>query len=292
MSCSRGGLKITFDLFSFNGGGPLRSNDNCRYLETGCSKALSQSRLPGLDWALNPYVGCEHGCIYCYVPSIMNIDRKEWGLFVKIKRRIPNQLAKELKRTNGVIGVGTVTDPYQPVEERLELTRKCLDLISRSSCTVSVHTKSDMVVRDADILRAIPGSEVGVTITTINQRMAKYFEPKAPSPDRRLDAMRDLVNSDVDTYALIAPLIPMITDIDLEALIGAIDHAGVGKVMIDHFRLRNGMLENLISILQSIECFDSVLFKEMIASKSYFKELEDRIIRICQDFGMECVSAF
>lgn len=211
---------------------------------------------------------------------------------MKIKRRIPNQLAKELKRIEGVIGVGTVTDPYQPIEEKLELTRKCLELISRSRCTVSVHTKSDLIVRDADILHSIPCSEVGVTITTIDQRMAKYFEPNAPSPENRLVAIRDLVNLKVDTYALIAPMIPMVTDIDLEALIRAIDHAGVRKVMIDPFRLRDGMLDNLISILQPIEYFDLELFKEMITSKSYFQELENRIIHICQDFGMECVSAF
>ncbi|NYT11302.1 MAG: radical SAM protein [Methanomassiliicoccales archaeon] len=285
-------MRITFDLSSFNKSQPLRSNGVCRYLETGCSKALSPSRLPGLDWALNPYIGCEHGCTYCYVPSIMNMDRREWGQLVKIKRRVPNLLAKELKRTEGIIGVGTVTDPYQPIEKKLELTRKCLDLISHSHCTVSVHTKSDLIVRDADILRAIPGSEVGVTITTIDQRMAKYFEPNAPSPENRLGAMRDLVNSEVDTYALIAPMIPLVTDIDLEALVGAIDHAGVGKVMIDPLRLRDGMLDNLISILQPIEYFNSGLFKEMITSKSYFHELEDRIIHICQEFGIECVSAF
>jgi DNA repair photolyase len=222
----------------------------------------------------------------------MNTDRRVWGLSVKIKRTIPNQLARELKRAEGVIGVGTVTDPYQPVEEKMGLTRKCLDLISRSRCTVSLHTKSDLVVRDVDILRTIPDSEVGVTITTIDQRMAKYFEPNAPSPDKRLVAMRDLVNSEVDTYALIAPMIPMVTDIDLEDLIRAIDHAGVRKVMIDPFRLRDGMLDHLITILKFIEYFDTGLFEEMIESKSYFKRLEARIMHICKGLDIECVSAF
>jgi DNA repair photolyase len=292
MSCSRGGLRITFDLYVFNDGEPLRSNGICRYLETGCSRALSPSRLPGLDWALNPYLGCEHGCAYCYVPSIINVDRREWGSFVKIKSRIPNLLSKELKRTEGVIGMGTVTDPYQPVEERLQLTRKCLELISRSRCTVSVHTKSNLVVRDKDILSTISESEIGITITTLDRRMAKYLEPNAPPPKSRLEAMEELVDSGLDTYALIAPMIPMVTDIDIGNLIESIGRTGVKKVMIDPIRLRSGMLENLSSILQPVEEIDSELFKEMLSSKSYFKNLEDRIIQICQDIGIKCVSAF
>ena len=100
--------------------------------EITCKSALSISNLSGLDYALNPYKGCEHGCIYCYAPSVLREDRN-WGEFVDIKRNIPSVLAKELKtKKKGTIGISTVTDPYQPVEKKFEITRKCLDQISKN----------------------------------------------------------------------------------------------------------------------------------------------------------------
>ena len=104
-------MRISLDLFNFGIDTPSRPSGGCRYVEVRSSRALSPSNLPDLDWALNPYIGCEHGCSYCYVPSIMKIDRAEWGRLVKIRKLVPNLLSKELKRVEGVIGLGTMTTP-------------------------------------------------------------------------------------------------------------------------------------------------------------------------------------
>ena len=104
--------------------------------------------------------------------------------------------------------------------------------------------------------------------------------------------MKELIDSEIDTYALIAPIVPSVTDADLETLLGAIERSGVKRVMLDRLRLREGMLENLISALGSIEHIDPGLLVRLISSKSYYPELENRVDQICKDLGMECVGAF
>ena len=94
--------------------------------EVKCKSALSLSALPGLNYSLNPYRGCQHNCAYCYVPNVLRIKRTEWGNFVDVKINIPLVLSKELKiKKSGVVGISTVTDPYQPVEKKYMLTRYC-----------------------------------------------------------------------------------------------------------------------------------------------------------------------
>ena len=128
--------------------------------ELSCKAALSRSGLPGFDYALNPYRGCQHGCIYCYSPETLREKRvcyspetlrekREWGSFVEVKRNIPGVLAKELRRLKkGVVGIGTVTDAYQPVEERYGVTRRCLEQLLRRDFPICIQTKSSLVERD------------------------------------------------------------------------------------------------------------------------------------------------
>jgi DNA repair photolyase len=222
----------------------------------------------------------------------MRIDRAEWGRLVKIRKLVPNLLFKELKQVQGVIGLGTMTDPYQPIERSTGLTRRCLEQIARSKCRVSVHTKSDLVVRDIDIIGQMEGAEVGVTITTHDDTMALVFEPHAPPPRRRLDALRQLLDAGIDAYALIAPMIPMVTDSKMEGLMDALHSIGLKKVIIDRLRPRQGMIEHLNALPVFDEKLDFHLFKEKAHSTEYFIALEGRISTLCHEKGIECVSAF
>ena len=174
------------------------------YETVECRKALSPSGLPGLDYALNPYTGCEHGCVYCYAPGVTHNDLRTWRV-VRVKRNIPERLARELPAVDGVIGVGTVTDPYQYAERKFRLTQMCLEILHDRNRRVHIHTKSDLVVRDLDLLRDMD-ARVGITITNIDDRISKMTEPGAPLPGARLSALRELVEAGVDCYALIAPV--------------------------------------------------------------------------------------
>ena len=123
--------------------------------EITVKSALSKSSLPGLVYALNPYRGCQHACTYCYAPSVLR-EKRRWGEFVDVKMNLPDALAKDLERLPiGIVGIGTVTDAYQPIEKKYALTRKCLEALLEKDWPISIQTKSDLVLRDLDLIEQL-----------------------------------------------------------------------------------------------------------------------------------------
>lgn len=118
---------------------------------TGCRRALSPSKLPGMDYALNPYGGCEHGCVYCYAPEVTHQPWDRWRV-VRVKWDIADRLRKEVRGLGGTVGIGTVTDPYQGAEARFHLTRDCLTVLRSAGMGVHIHTKSPLLLRDIDMI--------------------------------------------------------------------------------------------------------------------------------------------
>ncbi|UCE80994.1 MAG: radical SAM protein [Methanobacteriota archaeon] len=202
-----------------------------------CSIAAPPSRLPGLDRAVNPYRGCAHSCSYCYAQDVTRSETSSiWGSFVDVKVNVVQRLKKELERcAKGVYGVGTVTDPYQPLEEKHELTRGCLSLLNRFGAKASVLTKSDLVLRDIDLLAEMEAVEIGLSVSCANDRIAGIVEPGAPPPSARFDALSALADAGVDAYLMAAPVIPGVSDSrqSLTALIEAAAVAGVVRVVWD-----------------------------------------------------------
>ena len=123
-----------------------------------------------MNFALNPYGGCTHGCIYCYAPEVTHSEWKEWRA-VRVKINIAERLAREIGGIYGTIGIGTVTDPYQEPERRFELTRRCLEVISDHDLGINIMTKSDLVLRDMDLIGGLKHS-VGVTISRVSWSFA------------------------------------------------------------------------------------------------------------------------
>lgn len=201
-----------------------------------CRKALSPSRLPEMDYALNPYMGCEHGCLYCYGPGVVHADTSTWRV-VRVKRNIPERLSRELPSADGIIGIGTVTDPYQYAEGRFMLTRMCLEVIARNDREIHMHTKSDLITRDAELLSTIRGV-VGITVTTLDDRISKMTEPGAPLPAERLEAMTVLHDAGVRVYALVAPVMSTL-DGHCGELADAIRATGVDIVYYNPLHFRN-----------------------------------------------------
>lgn len=175
-----------------------------RFVTVECKKALSPSKLPGLDFALNPYGGCNHGCVYCYAPEVTHSPWNEWRV-VKVKSNIADRLSRELRYVRGTVGIGTVTDPYQYAEARFMLTRSCLELLKRVDARISIITKSDLITRDIDLLSGMNCS-VMVTMTTLDDRMSKITEPGAPLPAARLSAIRKLADSGINVSVLAEPM--------------------------------------------------------------------------------------
>jgi DNA repair photolyase len=205
-------------------------------------RALSPSGLPGIDYALNPYGGCEHGCVYCYAPEVLHTDWKDWRV-VKVRSNIPDRLSKELSGLDGTIGIGTVTDPYQYAEKRFKLTQKCLLILKERDFRIHLHTKSDLVLRDIDLLASMRG-EVGITITGIDDKHSKITEPGAPLPAKRLDALTQLTARGIDTYALIGPVLNHLEGNEKD-FVNAVASTGVKRVFIDSLNPRPLLTERL-----------------------------------------------
>ncbi len=191
----------------------------------------------GFDRSINPYRGCEHGCVYCYArPTHAYLGLSpgldfETKLFMK--PNAPELLERELSAPNYVpkmIAIGSNTDPYQPIERRHQITRRILEVLERAGHPVGIVTKSALVLRDLDILASMAKRDlvkVAVSVTTLDAKLARTMEPRASTPPRRLDTLRQLVAAGVPTSTLVAPVIPAINDAELERILEAVAETGV-----------------------------------------------------------------
>ncbi|MEM2934169.1 MAG: radical SAM protein [Halobacteria archaeon] len=264
--------------------------------EINCKTALSTSLLPGYDYALNPYRGCEHACVYCYSPSVLRC-REKWGTFVEPKLNIARVLSRELKeKPKGVVGISTVTDPYQPLEKKYELTRKCLELILKYDFPITIQTKSALVLRDLDLIKQFSIKDIGFTITTIEEEAREKYEPSASSVEERLLALRKIAESGISSWAFVGPIMPYISDRDgcLEALLKAIAAAGVSYIMIDKLRIKPGLWNGIKEFLARYDAaliprYREILFKP---HNSYFIDARRRVMELCKQLGLKCESCF
>jgi len=193
----------------------------------------------GFDRSINPYRGCEHGCVYCFArPTHAWLGLSpgldfESRLFAK--PNAPTLLEEALshpKYQPSVIAMGTNTDPYQPLERTMGITRRVLEVLERFGHPVAVVTKSQLVVRDADILGRMAArglAKVCVSVTTLDPALARAMEPRAATPARRLAAIRSLVEAGVPAGVMVAPTIPALTDREMEAILEAAAGAGAAE---------------------------------------------------------------
>lgn len=190
----------------------------------------------GFDRSINAYRGCEHGCIYCFArPTHAYHDLSpgldfETRLFAKPKAAL--LLRAELGKRNYVprpLAMGTNTDPYQPIESRWHITRQCIEVLAETRHPLVITTKSDRILRDIDLLSEMARDDlvaVAISVTSLSSDISRTLEPRAPHPDKRLAAVRALSAAGVKTYVNIAPVVPAITDHELEAIVARAADAG------------------------------------------------------------------
>lgn len=213
------------------------------------SRVVSKRKLP-FTWAINPYRGCEFACKYCYARythEFMELrDGIDFERKIFVKQRAAVLLRQELKKVKlgEEIAIGTATDPYQPAERRYEVTRAILEELARhSGQKLGIVTKSNLVVRDAEVLRRVSANNqlfVNVTVTTVDGELARKLEPRAPRPDLRLEAVRQLNLAGVNAGVICAPVLPEITDHPrhLEALVKAAHAVGAKYVFANPLFLK------------------------------------------------------
>ena len=234
-------------------GESLREGHDVEYFTLGTrsllSRVVSGRNLP-FTWAINPYRGCEFACKYCYARythEFMELrDGVDFERKIFVKQQAAALLQSELKKVKRgeEIAIGTATDPYQPAERRFEITRAILEELARhSGLEIGIVTKSNLVTRDAEILRRVAEHNrifVNVTVTTVDTELARKLEPRAPRPDLRLEAVRQLNLAGVDAGVICAPVLPEITDRprDLEALVKAASEAGAKYIFANPLFLK------------------------------------------------------
>jgi DNA repair photolyase len=202
-------------------------------------KIITRNTSPDIsfDRSINPYRGCEHGCIYCFARpthAYMGLSSGldfETRLFAKpnAARLLEKELAKPgyIPRT---IAIGTNTDPYQPIEKEHKIMREVLEVLDRANHPVGIVTKSALVTRDMDILSSMAErglAKVALSITTLDSKLARIMEPRAAAPHRRLEALRQLSKAGIPTAVMAAPIIPAINDAEIERILDAAQAAGV-----------------------------------------------------------------
>jgi DNA repair photolyase len=190
----------------------------------------------GFEASINPYRGCEHGCIYCYARPYHEYLGFSSGLDfetkILVKEDAPELLRKELtsrRWTPKVLAISGVTDPYQPIERKLELTRRCLEVLAEFRNPTIIITKNRLVTRDIDQLRELArfdAAAVCVSVTTLDAELARVMEPRTSTPDNRLDAIRTLSEAGVPVRVLVAPVIPGLTDHEITSIITSAVDAG------------------------------------------------------------------
>jgi DNA repair photolyase len=193
----------------------------------------------GFDRSINPYRGCEHGCIYCFArPTHAFLGLSpgldfETKLFAKTNAAVA--LERELADPNyrvATIAIGTNTDPYQPIERRYRIMRRILEVLSAANHPVGIVTKSALVLRDLDLLAPMAKRglvRVALSVTTLDRKLARAMEPRASTPDKRLETVARLVEAGIPTSVMVAPVIPGLTDMEMERILERAAAAGVTK---------------------------------------------------------------
>ncbi len=190
----------------------------------------------GFTHSLNPYRGCEHGCSYCYARPFHEYLGLSAGLDFEtkiiVKRDAPDLLRRELTKPTHqpvMLALSGVTDPYQPVERSLRITRRCLEVLAEFRNPVGIVTKNHLVTRDLDLLAELASrraAHVFISITTLDVSLARNLEPRASTPDARLTAIRELREAGVPVGVMIAPIVPGLTDHEIPAILRAASQAG------------------------------------------------------------------
>jgi len=193
--------------------------------------ALVKTKIPGFHYVINPYIGCVFGCKFCYVRKFLDfwqID-ENWGEFLYVKQNLPEILSREVKRRkSGKVLISSSTDPYPPQERTFGITRRILEILSRTEFEVTILTRSDLILRDIDVLGRISRLSIGFSFSTNMEKIKRIAEPRSPSIGRRINALRILKEHGFHTYAFLAPLLPFDIDRLLNDIVPFVD-----EILID-----------------------------------------------------------
>ena len=253
------------------------------------------------DYCVNCYTGCLHGCVYCYARFMKRFSGHEepWGQFLDIKVNAPNVLAKEVRRHKSSlfdqpirVFMSSVCDGWQPAEKRYKLSRQCLQILADAGFSVGVLTKSALITRDFDILRASPACDLGCTLTTLDESLRLVIEPAASPTRERIAALERAVEEGIRAWAFLGPFMPGLSDTSeaLTVLIRAVATVPVEFIYVDKINPRPGVWNSVVQFLHrrhpELMPMYRQLFCDALAYEEYCAELGGRIRAIASAEGV------
>ena len=251
---------------------------------------LTKSKLPASDYVINPYVGCPHGCKYCYASFMKRFTghTEEWGTFIDIKKCDKKISAKKLE--NKSLFLSSVTDCYNSFEEKYKITRGILEQLKDINCSIGISTKSKLILRDLDLLKQFKSLTVSMSVNTLDENFRSDMD-NASSIQDRLSALKELHDNGINTVLFMSPIFPYITD--FKAIIEQ-THTYINEYWFENLNLRGDYKSRILSYVQQkypalYDCYRNIYINN---DKSYWAELSEEIKIYCDKNNVKYINYF
>jgi DNA repair photolyase len=266
-----------------------------------CKSLITPSGLA--DYCINPYVGCEHGCRYCYARYMKRFTghAEPWGEFVDVRINAPEVIEREVHRKprglsrakpRGRVFIGSVCDAWQPLEERYRITRECVKILAESGWPFCILTKNALVQRDLDIVRGA-GADIGVTVTASDESIREKIEPRASPTLQRIEVLREAGRLGISIWVFLGPFIPGLTDTEenLDSLMSQISDLPITHFYVDRLNFRSGVASSLRGVIgqhfpQILPTFEEVTYDPQ-ADRAYQQRLGRLARKLARRHGIE-----
>lgn len=268
----------------------MREETNIIEKEIQVNDYLTKSNLPASDYVINPYVGCPHGCKYCYASFMKRFTghKEEWGTFVDIKQCNKGINIKKLE--NKTVFLSSVTDCYNKFEEKYELTRKILKQLVNANCYLNISTKSKLILRDLDLLNQFRNLTVSMSINTLDEDFKNDMD-NASSIQDRLNTLKELHNSGIHTVLFMSPIFPYITNFK-EIIEVSKDY--IDEYWFENLNLRGDYKTKILFYIQEkypefIDKYNDIYIK---GNKQYWYDLAEEIKSYCESNNINYINYF
>lgn len=265
----------------------MRNMNEPMIREIGVKSLITKSSLPASDYSVNPYIGCTHSCKYCYACFMKRFTNhsEPWGTFLDVKYW--PEIKKPEKYAGKELFIGSVTDPYVPEEEKYQRTRALLEQLKGCGARISIQTKSDLVLRDTDLIQIFPDIRVGFSINTLDENFKNDMD-QAVSIERRLSAMKTLYQLGVRTTCFISPIFPKITDV--EAIINRV-RGHCNLIWLENLNLRGEYKAVILRYIKEKYPHLVPLYDEIYryGSRAYWEELDEILKDFTEEIGLPYV---
>ncbi|MCT4552362.1 MAG: radical SAM protein [Alphaproteobacteria bacterium] len=268
--------------------------------EIEAKNILTKSNLGDMDYAINPYVGCAFACEYCYAIFMSKFSgerMEDWGNYVHVKKNAPDLLRQKLfkmKDKHSSIFISSVTDAWQYVERKYEITRELLKILARDEYPgeITCHTKSPLIERDLDIIKTLPNVVVGITITSSEDSVSGFLEARAPKVSERLKTLKKFNENGIRTYAFIGPLLPHFYSRrdELDEVFKAIKNSGTNNIYVERLNFSNYISRRLKPVLDKADDKTKESFINMKVGSEEYKKLNNFILEMVKKYKMNLLN--